>query len=196
MNNRFRDAGTRHRGRWLTTTLAALAASAALGAASSEASAASCRAPSGATVVHRSATAVVYRRARTQSTASYWGCLRASGQRTALPGSRSQRTLSSFRSIGRFLAFFADEQNFHDQTARIAVRVVDLRARTAVRGVVLPSARESDPRRLRVSSLILTATGAAAWRQAARSDRIAARDVHDKHVVLASGPSGSLASSS
>jgi hypothetical protein len=143
-------------------------------------------------VVHRGATAVVYRRARTQSTASYWGCLRSSEQRTALPGSSSQRTLSSFRSAGRFLAFFADEQNFHDQTARVAVRAFDLRTRTAVRGVVLPSAPDSDPRRLRVSSLILTATGAAAWRQSARSDRIAARDVNGKHVVLASGPSGSL----
>ncbi|HEX4345209.1 MAG TPA: hypothetical protein VHZ31_06565 [Solirubrobacteraceae bacterium] len=140
-------------------------------------------------MVHRSASAIVYRRARTPS---YSGCLRSSGERTALPGSSSQRTLSSFRSAGRFLAFLADEQNLHDQTASVAVRVFDLRARKADRGVVLDSSPPTGPGRLRLSSLIVTATGAAAWRQTGREDRIGARDIDGRHVVLASGPAGSI----
>lgn len=57
---------------------------------------------------------------------------------------------------------------------------------------MLPSFTPSKPDRLRLSRLILTATGAAAWRQTGRIDRIGARDVHGKHVVLASGPRGSI----
>jgi hypothetical protein len=70
--------------------------------------------------------------------------------------------------------------------------VFDLLARKPLRGIVLNSFPRSHPDRLRVSRLILTATGTAAWHQTGRLDRIAARDLHGKHVVLASGPRRSL----
>ncbi len=144
--------------------------------------------------MHRGTSAIVYQRARPsfQGTASYWGCLRSSGRRTTLPGSSAQRTLTSFRSAGRFLAFVAYEENFHNQSASVGIRVFDLRARKPLRGIVLNSFPRPHPDRLRLSRLILTAIGTAAWRQTGRVDRIGARDVHGKHVVLASGPGGSL----
>lgn len=176
------------------TAIAAAVVVAGSHATSDVSMAASCRAPSGASAVHRGATVVVYRRARTPTTASYWGCLRSSGRRTALPGSRSntnRRTLSSFRSAGRHLAFFVEEADGRFMTATIGVRVFDLRARKAVRGIALDNSR-SGPDRLRLRSLILTATGAAAWREVGRVDRVAARDLRGRRVVLASGPSGSI----
>jgi hypothetical protein len=137
----------------------------------------------------------VYRRARPSfqgNTAGYWACLSSSGERTTLPSSTAQRVLSSFRSAGRFLAFVAYDENFHNQTAEVAVLVFDLRAREPARGIVLASSPAGEPDRLRLSRLILTATGAAAWRQTGLADRIGARDVHGRHVVLASGPRGSI----
>jgi hypothetical protein len=163
-----------------------------LGMPSAVASAGGCRAPSGASVVHRSSTAVVYRRARNARIASFWACLRSTGQRTALPGSEPQRALSSFRSAGRFLAFFDDETNFHNGTAAVGVRIYDLRARKRVAGITLDVPVADAPARLRLHSLILTATGTAAWRESGPFDRIGARDLHGKHRLLASGRSGSI----
>jgi len=188
----MRTAGTPPRLHPMTALVLAVAATCAVGA--SPAPAASCRAPDGATAMHRSASAIVYRRTRPsfQGTANYWACLRASGRRTTLPGSTAQHRPSSFRSAGRFLAFVVEENNFHNGTASIGIRVFDLRAGKPVRGIVLPSSPPDDPDRMRFSNLILTATGAAAWRQTGRIDRIGARDVRGNHVVLASGPRGSI----
>jgi hypothetical protein len=177
------------------TIVLAAAATWAVCAPPAPGTAASCRAPAGATPVYRGASALVYRRARPSfqgNTAGYWGCLRSSGERTTLPSSTAQRVLSSFRGAGRFLAFVAYDENFHNQTAAVAVLVFDLRARKPARGIVLPSSPAGEPDRLRLSRLILTATGAAAWRQTGLVDRIGARDVHGRHVVLASGPRGSI----
>lgn len=125
----MRDASIRTALRALAI-VALVAATWAVGATATPAAAASCRAPSGATALYRGTYAVVYRRVRpsVQGTASYWGCLRSSGRRTTLPGSSAQRTLSSFRSAGRFLAFVAYEDNLRYMTANVAIRVFDLRA--------------------------------------------------------------------
>jgi hypothetical protein len=164
----------------------------ALATSSAVAAAGACRAPVGASVVHRSSTAVVYRRARNPRIASFWTCLLSTGRRTTLPGSEPQRALSSFRSAGRFLAFFAAEDNFHDGTATVGVRIFDLRARKPFAGITLDVPDADAPARLRLHSLILTATGTAAWRESGPFDRIGARDLHGKHRVLASGVSGSI----
>lgn len=153
--------------------------------------AATCRAPSGASAVHRSATVVVYRRARTPRSGNYWGCLRSSGRRTALPGFRTGRLVSSFRSAGRHLAFFVRELDGRYMTGTLGVRVFDLRAGKARRGVALDIS-SGDPQPLRFTSLVVTATGAAAWRETGRGDRIAARDLRGRRRVLASGRQGSI----
>jgi hypothetical protein len=147
-------------------------------------------------VVHRSATAVVYQRRRANSTWNNWGCLRSRGRLVTLPGSRTsanQRLLSSFRSAGRYLAFFVEEIVGHDMRGTVGVRVFDLRRGQAVGGIareITPSL--SYPDRLRMRSLILTATGTAAWRETGHVDRIAALDLHSKRRVLDSGAPGSL----
>ena len=162
------------------------------GASSAVASHRACRSPEGSSVVARSSTQLVYRRARNPRIASFWACLRSTGQRTTLPGSDPQRALSSFRGAGRFLAFFTDENNFHDGTATVGVRIFDLRARTPVAGIMLDVPDADAPARLRLHSLILTATGTFAWRETGSFDRIGARDLHGRHRVLASGASGSI----
>lgn len=174
-------------------TMAAVATAIAAGVAATPTAAAgsSCRAPEGASAVHRSKTVVVYRRARTPRSASYWACLRSSGRRTVLPGSRTGRTLSSFRSAGRYLAFFVEEIDARSMTGTVGVRVFDTRAGRAVRGIAL-FISPSDPDRTRLRNLILTARGTAAWREVGRVDRIAARDLRGRRRILDSGPRGSI----
>jgi hypothetical protein len=160
-----------------------------------DATAATCRAPEGASVVDRSATALVYRRQRAHSTANNWACLRSSGRRMALPGSRTstnQRNLSSFHSAGRYLAFFVEEIVGHDMRGSMGVSVYDLRRRRLVGYTSREILSIDNPDRLRLRSLILTATGTAAWRETGRVDRIAALDLHSKRRVLDSGAPGSL----
>lgn len=167
----------------------------AAGHAATPVAAASCRAPEGATAVYRNGTVVVYRRARAQTSASYWGCLRSTGRRTVLPGASSSRALSSFRGAGRYLGFVIENVDARSMTGRVGVRVFDLRAGRALSGVSLDvSPLPSAPDRLRFSRLVLTATGIAAWRESGRTDRIAARDAHGRRRVLATGPPGSLTS--
>ncbi|MEJ7798519.1 MAG: hypothetical protein WKF42_08475 [Solirubrobacteraceae bacterium] len=153
-----------------------------------------CRAPAGATAVHRSANAVVYRRQRTATTAGYSACRRAGGRRTVLPGASGSRTLSAFRSAGRYLAFIVDEVNAHDMTAAVGVRVFDLRAGRARRGIALATS-PAQPDSLRFRSLVLTAKGTAAWRETGSGqrastpiDRIAARDVSGRRRILRTAP--------
>jgi hypothetical protein len=158
--------------------------------ATKAASSLSCRAPAGAVAVHTGATVIVYRRARTPTTTSYWGCLRATGRRTDLPGASRQRAIASFRSAGRFLAFFVTEADFHSMTGTVGVRVFDLRAGKPIKGIALPTTSRLPQRRLH--DLVLTATGTAAWRETGAEDQIAARDLHGRRRVLASGPPGSI----
>jgi hypothetical protein len=159
-----------------------------------------CRLPEDSNVVHRSATAIVYRRQRTATSASYEACLRSSGRRTDLPDAGTSRALSSFRSAGRYMAFIVDEAVPHDMTASVAIRVVDLRAGAPRRGIVLATAA-GQPDALRFRSLILTSTGAAAWRETGRSqqasrpvDRIAARDVTGERRILHTAPYKTISS--
>jgi hypothetical protein len=174
----------------------AAAAAAAAGATAPSATAATCRSPAGASVLHRSATAIVYQRRRANSTWNNWGCLRSSGRLTTLPGTRTstnQQRLSSFRSAGRYLAFFLEEIVGHDMRGTIGVSVFDLRRRRSVGRLALDiTPTLSDPDRRRMRSLILTATGTAAWRETGRVDRVAALDLHSNRRVLDSGPPGSL----
>jgi hypothetical protein len=174
---------------------AGLAAAAAAGATVPNATAATCRAPEGASVLYRSATAVVYQRRRASTTRNDWACLRSSGRRMALPGSRTstnQRNLSSFRSAGRYLAFFVEEIVGHDMRGSMGVSVYNLRRRQLVRYTSREILSIDSPDRLRMRSLILTATGTAAWRETGRVDRVAALDLHSKRRVLDSGAPGSL----
>jgi hypothetical protein len=175
---------------------AVVASATAAGAAAPDARAATCRAPEGASVVYRSATAVVYQRRRASTTSTNWACLRSSGRRMALPGSRTstnQRNLSSFRSAGRYLAFFVEEIFGHDMRGSIGVSVYDLRRRKLVRHAWREILSVDDPDRLRMRSLVLTATGTAAWRETGGVvDRIAALDLHSKRRMLDSGAPGSL----
>jgi hypothetical protein len=113
----------------------------------------------------------------------------------ALPGSRTstnQRNLSSFRSAGRYLAFFVEEIVGHDMRGTMGVSVYDLRRRQLVRYTSREILSIDSPDRLRLSGLVLTATGTAAWRETGRVDRIAALDLHSKRRVLGSGAPGSL----
>jgi hypothetical protein len=171
------------------------AAAGAVGATAPDATAAICRAPEGASVLYRSRTAVVYQRQRAHSTWNNWACLRSSGRRMALPGSRTstnQRNLSSFRSAGRYLAFFVEEIVGHDMLGSMGVSVYDLRRRKQVRSTSREILSIDSPDRLRLRGLVLTATGTAAWRETGRADRIAALDLHSKRRVLDSGAPGSL----
>lgn len=151
-----------------------------------------CRAPEGASAVHRSQTVVVYGRARTPTTATYWGCLRSNGRRTMLPGSHTgRRALSSFRSAGRHLAFFVEEIDGRSMTGAVGVRVFDLGAGKAERGIALDIS-PGTPDRVRLRSLVLTARGTAAWREVGRVDRVAARDLRGRRRILDTGPRGSI----
>jgi hypothetical protein len=175
---------------------AGIAAAAAAGATAAGAPAATCRAPERVAIVYRSVTAVVYQRRRANTTWNNWACLRSSGRRMALPGSRTstnQRNLSSFRSAGRYLAFFVEEIVAHDMRGSMGVSVYDLRRRQQL---VRYTSREilsiNNPDRLRLRGLVLTATGTAAWRETGRVDRIAALDLHSRRRVLDSGVPDSL----
>jgi hypothetical protein len=170
--------------------LAAVATTAVGVPATAATTSSSCRAPAGAVAVHTGATAIVYRSARTPSTTSYEACLRATGRRTDLPGAGRQRVIASFRSAGRFLAFFVTESDFHSMTGTVGVRVFDLRAGKPVKGIALSTTSREPPRQLH--DLVLTAAGTAAWRETGSEDQVAARDLQGRRRVLASGPSGSI----
>lgn len=170
--------------------------------ASAAGATARCRAPARATVAHRSSTVIVHRRVTRSadgSTTRHWGCLRATGRRTTLTTgaerrfSGRSRSISSFRSNGRHVAFVVDESDARYMTATTGIRVFDLRAGRPRRGIALdvpgPGSAVADPLRLR--GLILTAWGTAAWRERGRRraadparDRIAARDLQGRRRVL------------
>lgn len=128
-----------------------------------------CSAPEGAALVRSSATAVVYRVGRESGQGvKYVGCLRAVGRRWTLTTDRAEGSRGSIirqvRLAGRYAALQRSETDHDDLSAELLIRV-DLRTgrRTTTR------ARSLEPslfggRHVYVDTLLLSSTGALAWR--------------------------------
>jgi hypothetical protein len=100
--------------------------------------------------------------------------------------------LSKFAAAGHHLAYVIELDVFHDMDGRLGVTVLDLHPRAPARGFMSGLFVLDNPTKLRLHSLVLTATGVAAWRETGVRDRIGALDLRGHRQVLDTGPSGTL----